>query len=174
MTRTAQEGFTLLELTWVLFILAILLSVVMPHFSAFLFQMGLEKKAREIFTALTYTQQQALNQNCSFGLFFDLTEGSQEVTCYLQKGYDAQGAPVVDPNNVLLNPLLKKPYITRMNQEGLTSDSRITEADFGGNPWVEFNSMGEPNHEGRITLAGADSSYTITVSRIGRVAFTGD
>jgi len=168
-----QRGFTLMELLWVLFILAILLAVVVPNFSGPLFQMGLENKARELFTAFTFTQQQAIDKNDTFGLFFNLTEGNQEITCYQRKGYD-HGVPIVDPNNVLVNPLTHKPYLVKMSQEGLSNDARITEADFGGKHWVEFNPLGDPNCAGgRTILAGAGSSYTITVSRIGRLTFSG-
>jgi prepilin-type N-terminal cleavage/methylation domain-containing protein len=169
----SERGFTLLELLWVLLILSILLSVVVPNFSGALFQMGLENKAREIFAALAYTQQQSLNQNDTFGIFFDMTAGNQEVTCYRRKGFDAHGVPIVDPNNVLMNPLTHKPYVIEVNHEGLSSDTCIAEADFGGNHWVEFNPLAEPNHEGQAILSGVHSSYTITVSRIGRLSFSG-
>jgi len=169
-----EGGFTLLEMLWVLFILSILLSVVVPNFSGTLFQMGLENKAREIFAAFGYTQQQALSQNDYFGIFFNLTAGNQQVTCYRRKGYDAYGVPIVDPNNVLTNPLTHKPYVIKMNQEGLSSDALISSAAFGGNPWVEFNPMGDPNcGGGQCILAGDHFSYTMSVSRIGRLAISG-
>jgi len=164
-------GFTLLELLWVLFILAILLSAVGPQFSGAMFQMALEKKASEIFMALAWVQQQAINQNTTLGLFCDLTEGRQKVTCYRAIGYDSQGQPIIDPNNVLRNPLTQKPYLITINQEELSHDAKLTEANFGGNSWVEFNSLGEPNQQGRITLAGASSAQTIVISRIGRLRF---
>lgn len=161
-------GFTLLELLWVLFILSILLSVVVPNFSGTLFQIGMEEKAREIFTAFSYLQQQALNQSDTFGLFFDLTK--EEVTCYRQSaGYDLDGKPVIDPNNTLRNPLTQKPYLIELNQEG--GDIHIDEADFGGNNWVELNPLGEPNLVGLVTLTGGGASHTITVNRIGRLDF---
>jgi len=168
----SEGGFTLFELLWVLFILSILLSAVVPNFSGSLFHMGLENKAREIFAALTYTQQQALSQNDTFGIFFDLTTGNQRVTCYKRKGYDAYGMPVIDPNNVLTNPLTHKPYVITVNREGVPIDARISSAGFGGNPWVEFNPMGEPNHEGQSILTGDRFSYTMSVSRIGRLALS--
>jgi|GEM_PF-2707054 len=133
--------------------------------------MALEKKASEIFMALAWVQQQAINQNTTLGLFCDLTEGRQKVTCYRAIGYDSQGQPIIDPNNVLRNPLTQKPYLITINQEELSHDAKLTEANFGGNSWVEFNSLGEPNQQGRITLAGASSAQTIVISRIGRLRF---
>ncbi|MEW6380614.1 MAG: GspH/FimT family pseudopilin [bacterium] len=171
MHKSDPYGFTLLELLWVLSILAILLSAIVPHFSGALSQMGLENKAREIYMALAYVQQQAVNRNATFGLSFDLTAGHQEVTCYRNIGYDAYGQPILDPNNVLRNPVTKKFYLIAVDQGEPSGDMRLTEADFGGNHWVEFNSLGEPNSQGRITLAGAGSSHAITVSQIGRLTF---
>jgi type II secretory pathway pseudopilin PulG len=156
----------------VLFILSILLSVVVPTFSGSLFQMGLEKKAREIFAALAYTQQQALNQNDACGLFFDLTVGNQVVTCYRRKGYDVYGNPIIDPNNVLINPLTHKSYLIKLNQERPSSDAYISSVDFGGKHWVEFNPLGEPNHEGQCILTGDHLSYAMSVSRIGRLSLS--
>jgi prepilin-type N-terminal cleavage/methylation domain-containing protein len=171
-TRGRPEGFTLIELLWVVLILSIALSVALPHVDGPMKRMELERKARDVYMALAYSQQQAVFKGDSFGLFFDLTEGQQDVTCYRKIGYDAlTGDPLMNPNNVLLNPLSKRPYVIIINQPGESEDICLADANFGGKNWVEFDPLGEPDRTGKIVLSGNNASHTISMNRLGRLAF---
>lgn len=166
-----SKGFTYMELLWVIAILATVCSVATPHFVGPLNQMALEKKAREIYMAVAYTKQQAVNQNGTFGVFFDLTPGQQKVTCYQNKGYDGgTDEPIIDSANTLLNRITKKPYLIRVDEEDEYGNATLM-ADFGGKTWVEFDPLGVPNVRGLIMLAGNNFSHSITVSQIGRLSF---
>ena len=77
----------------------------------------------------------------------------------------------MNPNNVLMNPLSKRPYVVTINRQGESEDIRLTEADFGGKNWVEFNSLGEPDQTGKIVLSGNNALHTISMNRLGRLAF---
>ena len=63
------NGSTLLELLLVISPLSIVLSVAMPRFAGKLSQISLKKKLTEIFSALTYTQREALHKNSTYGIF---------------------------------------------------------------------------------------------------------
>ncbi len=166
---SSSKGFTYMELLCVIAILAAVCSVATPHFVGPLNQMALEKKARDIYMAVAYTKQQAVNQNNTFGVFFDLTAGQQKVTCYQNTGYDADDEPLIDLNNTLLNRITKKPYVILVDEEDEYGNAALN-ADFGGKTWVEFDPLGVPNVTGLITLAGNDFSHTLTVSQIGRLS----
>ncbi|MBN1227500.1 MAG: hypothetical protein JXA79_10945 [Deltaproteobacteria bacterium] len=163
----AYRGFTYMELLWVIAILATVCSVATPHFIGPLNQLAMEKKAREIYMAIAYTKQMAVNQNGTFGVFFDVTAGQQKVICYQNMGYDG-GAPVIKPANTLLNRITKKPYVIWVDEEDEYGNA-VMKANFGGRIWVEFDPLGVPNVTGLILLAGNDFSHTITVSQIGRL-----
>jgi Tfp pilus assembly protein FimT len=159
-----------MELLWVMAILATVCTIATPHFIGPLNQMALEKKAREIYMAIAYTKQQAVNQNGTFGVFFDVTAGQQKVTCYQNKGYDGgSGEPLIDSANMLLNRISKKPYVIWVDEEDEYGNAALN-ANFGGKTWVEFGPLGVPNETGLIKLAGNDFSHTITVSKIGRLS----
>ncbi|MGA1876408.1 MAG: Tfp pilus assembly protein FimT/FimU [bacterium] len=171
-TQNRPEGFTLIELLWVVLILSIALSSAVPHFAGPMRRMELERKARDVYMALAYSQQQAVYKGNTVGLFFDLTEGQQDVTCYRSIGYDAfTGSPLMNPNNILINPLSKRPYVVTINSQGESEDIRFADANFGGKNWVEFNSLGEPNQMGKVVLSGNNASHTISMNRLGRLAF---
>jgi prepilin-type N-terminal cleavage/methylation domain-containing protein len=173
-TQGRDEGFTLIELLWVVLILSIVLSAALPHVAGPMRRMELERKARDVYMALVYSQQQAVFKGNIFGLFFDLTEGQQDVTCYRSIGYDAlTGSPLMNPNNILMNPLSKRPYVITINRPGDSADICLADANFGGKNWVEFNSLGEPEPDqtGKIVLSGNNASHTITMNRLGRLAF---
>ena len=165
------KGLTFMELLWVMAIMAAVFSLAVPHFTGPLNEMALEKKVREIYMALAYSQRQAVNQNKTFGVFFDTTPGQQKVTCYQNNGYDgSSGEPIIGPNNILLNLLTKKPYVIWVNEEGEYGD-RTLEANFNEKTWVEFDPLGIPEGKGTVLLANNYSSHTITVSQIGRLDF---
>ena len=162
-----SKGFTYMELLCVIAILAAVCSVATPHFVGPLNQMALEKKARDIYMAVAYTKQQAVNQNNTFGVFFDLTAGQQKVTCYYRYDGDT-GEPLIDSANTLLNRITKKPYVIWVDEEDEYGNAALN-ANFGGKTWVEFDPLGVPNVRGLIMLAGNDFSHTLTVSQIGRL-----
>ena len=167
--KLGSSGFTLVDLLWVVLILAIAMSAAGTYFSNTLFYLGSEKKARELYMALSYSQQKALNKNDTFGLFYDTTHG--RFTCYQHIGYDGgTGEPLIDANNILYHPLTKKPYVIDLNQESEYNDIQTAEADFGGNHWVEFSPLGDPKQGGQITLTGDDFSHVISVSQTGRLS----
>ena len=165
-----SKGFTYMELLCVIAILAAVCSIATPHFVGPLNQMALEKKAREIYMAVAYTKQQAVNQNTTFGVFFDVTPGQQKVICYRNAGYDGgSGEPFIDSNNTLLNRITKKPYVIWVDEEDEYGNATLNAA-FGGKTWVESDPLGVPNVTGLITLAGNDISHTLNVSQIGRLS----
>jgi len=153
-----SKGFTYVELLWVMAILATVCTVATPHFIGPLNQMALEKKAREIYMAVAYTKQQAVNQNGAFGVFFDLTPGQQKVTCYYRYDGDT-GDPLIDSANTLLNRITKKPYIIWVDEEDEYGNATLN-ADFDGKTWVEFDPLGVPNVRGLIMLSGNDFSHS--------------
>lgn len=165
-----SKGFTYMELLWVIAILATVCTVATPYFVGPLNQMAMEKKAREIYMAVAFTKQQAVNQNGTFGIFFDVTPEQQKVTCYQNKGYDGvTGEPLIDSTNTLLDRITKKPYVILVNEEDEYGNV-VMKANFGEKTWVEFDPLGAPNLSGLIILAGKDFSHSITVSQIGRLS----
>lgn len=163
-------GFTLVEILWVILIVTVLLSASMPYFSGAFHHLEVKKKVQEVFMALRYAQQKALNQDHTFGLFFDITEGNQMISCYQRRVDHEVGEPLLDANTLLIHPLTKKPYQIPIPGGGNWDDLQIIEADFGGQTWLDFEPLFDTNQAGRVVIKGADISYAIRISRIGRLS----
>jgi prepilin-type N-terminal cleavage/methylation domain-containing protein len=68
----SRKGFTLLELTLVLFLIGLILSLTMPRLENFLFQSDLKEVARSLKSTVYTLRSQSISKNIYTTLHFDL------------------------------------------------------------------------------------------------------
>ena len=150
-------GFTMVELMIVVFVLGIVAAVAIPSINSSLDEMKLDSAAREIVSAIQYSQSLAIKKGIEYGVKFDKT--TQTVTCYKKQG-----------SETILHPIEKKPYILDFSGSENLQGVELDVTTFVGNK-VEFNDLGEPSQSGSVTVECADLQKTINISLpIGKVS----
>lgn len=98
-------GFTLLELSVVLFIMAILLGIALPRFSNF-FESDLQKETRRIAAVLSQLRLEAILKGESYRLVFDSKENTLQVFTI-----DAADSTLNHPHENFKNPIKLNPPV---------------------------------------------------------------
>ncbi len=95
-----RKGFTLLELTLVIFLMGLILSLAMPRLGNFLFQTDLKSVARSLKCAVYTLRSKSISSNTYTILHFDLDNnlfyGTQETTIE-EPDTTPKSTPVVSP-----------------------------------------------------------------------------
>ncbi len=160
------SGFTMLELTVVMFIMAILLGISLPSFSN-LFESNLEKETRKIAVIISELRLQAILGGENYQLVFDTKKSEYQVFTI-----DPQDSTVIVPNNNHPSPIKLTPPIEFEKISTETEDSTSTTLKFGGEK-QEFEKIFGQQYEFRIDSSGfidlfslslKDQSNTITLT----------
>lgn len=149
---TPSLGFTLIELLIVVLILGIVAVAAIPSMNSGFNEMKLDSAARETVSAIQYAQSLAIKEGDIYGVHFN--SGSEIFNCYK-----------TTPGTTITNPFNKKPYKVDFTAEGHLQGIDIVSSTFSaGNNFVYFNSLGEPNSSGTVTLAYGGLQKTINLS----------
>ena len=137
----------------VLFVLAIVAAVAVPALNSSLNEIKLDSAAREVVSAIQYTQSLAIKKgDNNYGVQF--YEALDKFHCF-------RGGPGAD----IINPLDKKPYSVDFTAVGPLQGVDIESAVFGINATaVKFNTLGELEKSGTVVLSYGTFQKTITVS----------
>ncbi len=143
--RGRQPSFTLLELVFVLAIVAILASMAIPRFSAATARQRAAAAARRVVSDLALARKLARQSGASQTLVFDLAADT----------YQVAGMPHPD------HPA--KEYEVRLAEEPYRA--AILSADFGGQKQVVFDGYGMPDSGGTVVIEAASEKRTITLDK---------
>ena len=157
-----HSGFTLLELMITMAIFAILASIAIPGVIGWLPQYRLGSAAREILAAVEDARLQAVKQNTSIGLAFNI--GNDDYTIWIDDGDGGGTADDATQNGT------ERTILSGQMSGGVD----MSAASFGLNPRFRFDGMGIPIRTddspggGTVTVTNQNGdSRTITVTRGG-------
>jgi len=146
-------GFTMVEMMVVLIILGMVAAVAVPSITSSLDEMKIDGAAREVVSAISYCQSIAIKEGEDYKINFN--EVQERFKC----------------NNVVtslttLHPVDRKPYNIDFKLAGQFQGVDIVNATFspGNKSDVTFNSLGEPNRSGTVTLDYNGYQKTIGIS----------
>ena len=147
-----RRGFTVIEILIVLVILTIAALTALPMMSS-ASSVQIRSAASMIAADLEYAKSMAISRGQNYSVRFD-----QNADSYQLEDQD---------NNVILHPVKKGfDYIVDFQSDTRLNRVDITGANFGGNPDVEFDSMGSPDSGGMVSLQAGDTTVTIRVEPI--------
>jgi prepilin-type N-terminal cleavage/methylation domain-containing protein len=145
-----ESGFTLAELMVSIAILAILLAIAVPNFISWLPKRRLDSAASQVQSAIQLSRMSAIKENASVVLTFN--PGTDRFKAFIDNGAGANaGNGVQDADESTL----------RDNAVQATID--MTAANFGGNPFIQFDSKGLASASGTVSLKNS-LNQTKTVS----------
>jgi prepilin-type N-terminal cleavage/methylation domain-containing protein len=153
MTETSDSGFSLLEVLVVVAILGIAAALVVPQIGQAT-GMQAQAAARMVISDLTFAQNQAIAEQSSRQVIFDIDHNRYTLA-------DGDGAAL---NATWMNG----PYTVAFDADRRFSDVALLRADFDGAASVRFDDLGTPDNGGTVELQAGGSRYRITVA-----AFTG-
>jgi type II secretory pathway pseudopilin PulG len=138
-----QPTFTLLELVFVLAIIAMLAGMAIPRFSAATARQQADGAARRVLSDLALARKHACHCSTSQTVVFDVAANS----------YQLVGMPHPDRPT--------KEYTVRLAQEPYRT--AIVSADFGGQKQVVFDGYGMPDSGGTVVLQVGTEQRVITL-----------
>ena len=137
-------GFTLVELVFVMVLMAIVAGMALPRYANFLAHRRAEAAANRIASDIALAQRQAKFASSARTVTFDLAANS----------YTLVGIPHPDHPS--------QPYVVAMSDEPYAAV--IVSADFGGDSTVVFNGYGMPDTSGSVVVRVGGYARTITVA----------
>ena len=147
-----RRGFTIVEILIVLVIMKIAALTALPMMSS-ASSVQIRSAASMIAADLEYAKSMAISRGQNYSVRFDQNAESYQV--------EDQG------NNVIQHPIKKGfDYLVDFGNDTRLTRVDITGANFGGNPDVEFDSMGSPDSGGTVSLQAGGTTVTITVEPI--------
>ena len=142
--RTAQSGFTLLELVLVAGIIAVTAAIAIPRYGRAATRHKADLAARRVAADLRHAQLYARTTSASCTVAFTPSTNT----------YQLMNAPSLDGvGGVYTVDLTAPPY-----------EARIVSANFGGVTQVVFSAWGLPNKAGTAVVAVGSEQRTITVN----------
>ena len=146
-------GFTMVEVIIVLLILGIISAVAVPSIKSSLDEIKLDGAAREIISAIYYAQSSAIKEGEDYKVNFNK----------VQERFKCDN---VVTSLTTLHPVDRKPYNIDFKLAGQFQGVDIVTATFlpGNKTDVSFNSLGEPNRSGTVTLDYNGYQKTIGIS----------
>ncbi len=148
--RAALPGFTLIELTCVLLIIALFSVVAIPMFASALARRRVESAATRVAEDLNRARDYARTTSTAQTVTFDPNSNSYTIS------------PMPDPAHPNQN------YTVLLGQDPYNTD--IVAADFGNDPILVYNGFGWPDTGGTVTLAVGDHTRTVTVHATSGIA----
>lgn len=149
--RRRPNGFTMLELLIVVFILGIAALTAVPMMSS-AGSVQVRSAAHKIAADLAYAKSLAISRGQDYSVVFDVATESYQIE-------DLLGIVVPHP--------VKKgsSYTVDLTNEGLDRVD-VTVVDFNGNPNVTFDPLGSPDNGGTITVTATGLVMTVSVEPV--------
>lgn len=161
--RIRAAGYTLVEVLVVVTIIGIAAAVVVPQMLA-AGSMTLQGAGRMIIADLLYAQNDAVVQMRPRKMIFDVDQNTYRLT-------DGEGNPI--SVNWRTGGSGLGSYSVDFSSDSRFRGVRITAADFGGTPELEYDEMGTPASGGYVEITGANFKFRITVTPMtGRVTIS--
>lgn len=136
MIRLQQQGFTAIELTLILVILAILSTVILPRFFT---RTDFTERAfySEVISDLRYAQKRAVASGCPIQVAVDGAAGTYTLSRGKASCDDAELAPLINPKTGAAYPAVAP------------ADVNIT--DVAGFP-ISFNALGQASNDASLKI----------------------
>ena len=146
------SGFTVVEIVIVLMIISIAALAAVPMMSS-ASSVQIRSASSMIAADLEYAKSMAISRGQHYSVVFDQNADSYWI--------EDQGGTVIE------HPVKKGfDYLVDFQSDTRLSRVDITGANFGGNPDVEFDSLGSPDSGGAVLLQAGGTTVTITVEPI--------
>jgi prepilin-type N-terminal cleavage/methylation domain-containing protein len=146
-------GYTMVEVMVVLLILGIVSAVAVPSINSTLDEMKIDGAAREVVSAIYYSQSMAIKEEEIHKVNFNVAQ-------------DRFKCDNLVTGLTILHPVDRKPYNIDFAGAGHFQGVDIVSANFnpGNKSAVTFNSLGEPDKAGSVVLGYRGYQKTINVS----------
>jgi type II secretion system protein H len=156
-----SSGFTLLELLVVVLIMAIIAGMVVPMVSSSQ-DADCAAAARALVSDLELAQSTAIARQANVALVFSADLQSYKVALADSQNLDnyASVAPLPSPSQPT------RGYEVRPAADLGLRRFAVQSADFGGDPYVVFDSFGSPEFGGTVVLKAGDATLTVTVEAV--------
>ncbi len=150
------RGLSLVEVMLVVLVLGIVAVAGVPVLTNSLDGMRLDAAAEEVVTVIRYARHRAMQDTgAGFGVSFD--PDANAFRCY-----------EISTGKTVLHPLDKKDYVIDFDGIRHLKGVVLDDADFHGDPFVEFDAMGDSTFRidkiGVVSLRYAGQTKTIVVS----------
>jgi len=150
--RLRPNGFTMIELLIVVFILSIAALTAVPMMSS-AGSVQVRSAAHKIAADLAYAKSMAISRGQDYSVVFDAATESYQIEEAL--------LGIVVPHPVKKG----SKYTVDLTNEGLDRVD-VTVVDFNGNPNVTFDPLGSPDNGGTVTVTATGLVMTVTVEPV--------
>ncbi len=162
-----RHGFTLVEVLMVVVIMGIAGMIVVPHMLQ-ASSLGVQAASRAVVGDSLYLQSNAIAEQRERRIVFNVGENWYGL-------YDTSDAanPVILKANWIGSTTGDRSYRINFGKDSRFEGVTIVSADFGGEAYLDFDSLGSPLTGGSVVLAGDGFQYRITVAPFtGRVTIS--
>ena len=163
--RHHRRGYTLIEVLITVTIMGLAAAVIVPNMMQG-GSLGVQAGARMIIADLLFAQNEAMAQQSTRRVVFDVSDNSYRV-----EKYDSGATAWV----LEFNPSMgmggdQQNYEMDFDEDGRFRGIEIVSADFNGSSTVEFDDLGNPSSGGTIELRFEEHEYEIKIAPFtGRV-----